>query len=74
MQPAAISGIHEAYLEAGADIVETNTFSGTWIAQGDYDMKEYVTEINRVSGGWGPSTDAVLVACCQSAPHADDSA
>ena len=48
MQPAAITGIHEAYLEAGADIIETNTFSGTTIAQGDYDMKEYVTEINQV--------------------------
>ncbi len=47
-QPDAISGIHEAYLEAGADIVETNTFSGTWIAQADYDMKDLVMEINTV--------------------------
>jgi 5-methyltetrahydrofolate--homocysteine methyltransferase len=48
-QPQIIEAIHKAYLEAGADIVETNTFSGTRIAQGDYDMQEYAYEINRAS-------------------------
>jgi 5-methyltetrahydrofolate--homocysteine methyltransferase len=37
-QPQAIEDIHEAYLDAGADIVATNTFSSTSIAQADYDM------------------------------------
>ena len=45
-QPHIIEAIHKAYLEAGADIVETNTFSGTSIAQADYDMQEFVYEIN----------------------------
>ncbi|MEP7108080.1 MAG: homocysteine S-methyltransferase family protein, partial [Ferruginibacter sp.] len=38
-QPDIIIGIHKLYLEAGADIIETNTFSSTVIAQADYDMQ-----------------------------------
>ena len=45
-QPAAIKEIHRKYLEAGADILETNTFSGTSIAMADYEMEEFVYEIN----------------------------
>jgi len=45
-RPEIIKEIHRAYLEAGADIVETNTFSGTWIAQADYDLQEAVYAIN----------------------------
>ena len=45
-QPEAIKEIHRKYLEAGADIVETNTFSGTTIAMADYEMEEFVYEIN----------------------------
>ncbi len=45
-QPDIIRGIHEEYLAAGADIVETNTFSSTTIAQADYDMQELVRELN----------------------------
>ena len=45
-QPVAIKEIHEKYLEAGADIIETNTFSGTTIAMADYEMEAYVYEIN----------------------------
>ena len=45
-QPEIIQAIHLKYLEAGADIIETNTFSGTTIAQGDYKMEELVYEIN----------------------------
>ncbi len=48
VQPRVIEEIHLEYLRAGADIVETNTFSGTKIAQADYAMEEYVFEINKV--------------------------
>ena len=46
-RPDAIREIHEAYLRAGADIVETNTFSATSIAQADYGLEAYAREINR---------------------------
>ena len=45
-QPNAIAEIHRKYFEAGADIVETNTFSGTTIAMADYDMENLVYELN----------------------------
>ncbi len=45
-QPQAIEDIHRKYFEAGADIVETNTFSGTTIAMADYHMEELVYELN----------------------------
>lgn len=48
-QPKIISDIHRAYFEAGADIVETNTFNGTSIAMADYQMKELVYELNKQS-------------------------
>lgn len=48
-RPEIILEIHEKYLEAGADIIETNTFSGTSIAQADYGLKEVVYELNKVS-------------------------
>ena len=47
-QPDIIQAIHTAYLEAGADIVETNTFNSTSIAQADYGMEEIVYELNKV--------------------------
>ena len=46
-QPHIIQGIHEAYLEAGADIIETNSFNGTRISMSDYHMEDLVPEINR---------------------------
>ena len=46
-QPQAIEDIHFAYAMAGADILETNTFSSTTIAQADYGMQEVVYELNR---------------------------
>ena len=46
-QPKAIQDIHEAYLRAGADIVATNTFSSTSIAQADYDLSDIAYEMNR---------------------------
>ena len=45
-QPEAIATIHAKYFEAGADIVETNTFSGTTIAMADYQMEDLVYELN----------------------------
>jgi 5-methyltetrahydrofolate--homocysteine methyltransferase len=45
-QPKAIADIHAKYFEAGADIVETNTFSGTIIAMADYQMEDLVYELN----------------------------
>ena len=45
-QPNAIAEVHAKYLEAGADIIETNTFSGTTIAMADYHMEELVYELN----------------------------
>ncbi|SEQ49570.1 methionine synthase (B12-dependent) [Faunimonas pinastri] len=46
-QPDSIRDIHLAYCRAGADIVETNTFSSTSIAQADYGMQAQVYELNR---------------------------
>ncbi len=45
-RPEIISKIHAQYFEAGADIVETNTFSGTTIAQADYGLEDAVYDIN----------------------------
>ena len=45
-QPLLISAIHEKYLQAGADIIETNTFSSTTIAQADYDLQSIAYELN----------------------------
>jgi 5-methyltetrahydrofolate--homocysteine methyltransferase len=45
-QPKAIEEVHRKYLEAGADIIETNTFSGTTIAMADYKMESLVYELN----------------------------
>jgi 5-methyltetrahydrofolate--homocysteine methyltransferase len=44
-QPAIIGGIHREYLEAGADIIETNTFASTSIPQSDYGLESYVYEM-----------------------------
>lgn len=45
-QPEAVKAVHRKYFEAGADIVETNTFSGTTIAMADYNMENLVYELN----------------------------
>lgn len=45
-QPEAIAEVHRKYLEAGADIIETNTFSGTTVAMADYHMEDLVYEMN----------------------------
>lgn len=45
-QPQAIAEVHSKYFEAGADIVETNTFSSTTVAMADYEMEDLVYELN----------------------------
>lgn len=45
-KPEAIKAIHAAYLAAGADIIETNTFNANRISQADYDLQDQVYEIN----------------------------
>ena len=45
-QPEIIKAIHKEYLKAGADIIETNTFSGTSVAMADYEMESLVYELN----------------------------
>jgi len=48
-QPQIIADIHTEYLDAGADIIETNTFSANAISQDDYEMADLVYELNKVS-------------------------
>jgi methionine synthase I (cobalamin-dependent) len=48
-QPQVVRAIHDEYLAAGADIIETNTFSATAIAQADYGMQGHVREINHAA-------------------------
>ena len=45
-RPDIIKAIHKEYLNAGADIIETNTFSSTSIAQEDYDLSDIIYELN----------------------------
>ncbi|WP_126457037.1 methionine synthase [Sulfuriflexus mobilis] len=63
-QPQIISDIHKAYLEAGADILETNTFNATSISMADYEMEELVYEINREAA-------AIARAACDEFEKAD---
>ena len=48
-QPGVVRDIHEAYLAAGADLIETNTFGATGVAQADYDMAHLAREMNLAS-------------------------
>ncbi len=50
-RPAVVEEIHRRYLEAGADIIETNTFTATSISAADYGLEEAVYEINRTAAG-----------------------
>jgi 5-methyltetrahydrofolate--homocysteine methyltransferase len=45
-RPEVIAGIHRQYLEAGSDIIETNTFNSTAVSQGDYGLQSIVYELN----------------------------
>jgi len=46
-QPKIVREIHDSYLDAGADIIQTNTFNSTTISQADYGMEDLVPELNR---------------------------
>jgi 5-methyltetrahydrofolate--homocysteine methyltransferase len=46
-QPGIVAGIHRAYLDAGADILETNSFNSNAVSMADYGMQSLVTELNR---------------------------
>jgi 5-methyltetrahydrofolate--homocysteine methyltransferase len=59
-RPDVIAGIHRAYLDAGADLVETNTFNATSISQADYHLEHVVYELNREGA-------RLARACCDSA-------
>jgi len=48
-QPDIIDGIHRAFIEAGADLVSTNTFNATRISQSDYQTDSYAPDINRAA-------------------------
>jgi len=65
-QPEIIKDIHRAYFEAGADIAETNTFSGTTIAQADYYLEEIVYELNYQSA---KIAKEVAEECTAKEPH-----
>ena len=59
-RPDIIAGIHTAYLEAGADLVETNTFNATSVSQADYHLEHLVYELNKAGA-------SVARACCDAA-------
>ncbi len=65
-QPEAIAAVHRQYLEAGADILETNTFSGTTIAMADYHLEDLVYELNYESAR---IAKAVAAEFTQKEPH-----
>ena len=67
-QPQIITGIHKEYLEAGADIIETNTFSSTTIAQADYDMQSLAYELNVASAKCARQAIDEFNASCQVSP------
>ena len=53
-RPDVIREIHAAYFEAGADIAETNTFSGTTVAQADYGTEAIVYDLNKAAAQISP--------------------
>jgi 5-methyltetrahydrofolate--homocysteine methyltransferase len=59
-RPEVIAAVHSAYLEAGADLVETNTFNATAISQADYRLEHLVYELNRAGA-------EVARRCCDAA-------
>ncbi|MCY0389074.1 homocysteine S-methyltransferase family protein [Robbsia sp. Bb-Pol-6] len=63
-QPQIIREIHDQYLQAGADIIETNTFGATRVAQADYRMEDLAIEMNRESA-------RIARAACDAAGTAD---
>jgi 5-methyltetrahydrofolate--homocysteine methyltransferase len=48
-QPEVVEAVHDAYLEAGSDFIETNTFSSTSVSQADYALQDHVYDMNRAA-------------------------
>lgn len=69
LRPDIIKDIHAAYFEAGADIVETNTFSANSISQADYDLEELVYELNVESAKIAKEVAAVFTTQNPSKPR-----
>src|SRR6202012_3978223 len=61
-QPAIIEGIHREYLDAGADIIETNTFNAQRISMADYHMEDLSFEINVKAAGLAKKAAAAYTA------------
>ncbi|MFT3668246.1 MAG: homocysteine S-methyltransferase family protein [Pseudoxanthomonas sp.] len=59
-KPEVIAGVHSAYLEAGADLIETNTFNATSVSQADYHLEHLVYELNKAGA-------RVARECCDAA-------
>ena len=59
-RPDVIGGIHRGYLEAGAEIIETNTFNATSISQADYGLESAVREINLAAARLARQTTDLL--------------
>ncbi len=77
-QPDAIAGIHHAYLDAGADLIETNTFNAQRISLADYDMQDLAYEMNVAAArlaragrrrGHGPRPGQAAVRDRRAGPH-----
>jgi 5-methyltetrahydrofolate--homocysteine methyltransferase len=62
-RPDVVAGVHDAYLAAGADLVETNTFNATAVSQADYHLQHLVHELNREGA-------RLARACCDAAEAA----
>merc|ERR1719473_98289 len=58
--PDLVTEIHEEYLRAGSDIIETNTFNGTAISQGEYQFQEIVYELNKVGAELAKKATATM--------------
>lgn len=67
-KPEAIRSIHEAYLQAGADIISTDSFNANAVSMADYALQEYVYEINRPPPRW-PQRGRPLHAAATSKPR-----
>ncbi|MFH1601159.1 MAG: methionine synthase [Pseudomonadota bacterium] len=69
VRPDVIAGIHQAYLDAGADIIETNTFNSTAVSQSDYGLQDLVPELNREAARLGRECAAWAEAADPSRPR-----
>src|SRR5690606_32936361 len=68
-RPEVIAGIHAAYLEAGADLVETNTFNATSISQAAYHLQHLVYELNRAGAALARHACAAAEAATPDGPR-----